>query len=195
MSFVKESNEEKSFVIDNNTYYDINGLQYTPQHNPNGLAASHLLDLSFKKEKVSEYYYQATRYIQNQLGINKTVWGYKQDLNGEPLWEYYFYYYKTNPLHTYSNIHRVLSGLINFTPQIETVNDHYYLISFILTEKKANCINIYFPDIDSLNDEDDLIYVPNHDRFFSRKESLFRAYGIEANKTELTPGKDRRAHV
>jgi uncharacterized protein YehS (DUF1456 family) len=178
-----------NFVIDNGKYFDSVYESYTPKLPEDRLPSSFMLDLSFRTENADRFYSEQVQKIQDKLGVNKVVWGYKRGLDGGPVWEIYFYHHKKYPENSYENILDLLKPFLSFDPLIKTIDDDYYLISTEMTDKSTPCLNVYRPVIPDKNDASDRIYLPDTPHYFSKKsDAVSIAYKIQSSNNKLLPG-------
>ncbi len=177
------------FVKDNGKYFNSAYLPYQPTSPRNGLPSSFMLDLSFRAEKTDPFYATQIQKIQDKLGVNKVVWGYKRGEDNQPIWEVYFYHHKKYPENRYENVLDLMKPFLSFDPKMKTIEDGYYLVSTEMTKQSTPCINVYYPIILDEKDLADRYYLTDTPYFFSIKnDAVSIAQKILQDKTTMLAG-------
>ncbi len=177
-----------SFVKKSSLFFDVNYNPYLTDSNESSFPSSWILYQSFVSEQKNSFFEEKTKQLQEKMGVNRTVWGYKLNNFGVASWEYYYYYYKVFSSHCFENVLQTAKSLdlINevFKPTIHKPD--YYILSFDFQEEKADSFSIYYPDILRTFPEKYKRYFQQGYHYFDLRTRGFISYKMKDNLLEET---------
>jgi hypothetical protein len=175
-----------SFVKKSNLFFDINYNPYLTDYNERSLPSSWILYQSFVSEQKSSFFEKKTKLLQEKMGVNKTVWGYKINNFGIASWEYYYYHYKVFSSHSIENVLQTAKSLDLISDNFESCyNDpEYYLLSFDFKEEKVDSFSIYYPHILQPFSEKYKQFFQQGKHYFDSRTMGFISYEMKGNSLE-----------
>lgn len=134
-----------SLVRSDGRYYDINFFEYRPENiDADSLPASCLFHRVLSLLPVGEVPGRLALAIRQQLAVNTTLWGLRNE-GGKYTLEYYFYYPWKFPHNRLENVVEVAAACLGARSEIvpiESVGD-YYLSSLNLVDGKVTDVTAY----------------------------------------------------
>ncbi len=156
-------------------YYDVNFFQYYPENTrPSSLPSAYLF------EKALAYLFtpdttlgEMACAIQQQQGLNRTLWGIRNE-NGRFSTEFYFFYPRKFPQNALENLAPVIDPYLEKPVSGQRLKEGYYLISFNpQAGKKADGINVYYPEVDASRP---VITIADTGFTFNTEDPVFYSY-------------------
>ncbi len=160
-NFVKKSNH--------NIQYNL----YIVHNDKVDIPSSQILKWMFDFYKVPDIIYKYTCDIQNEMGINNTIWAMKKTKD-KINWEYYFYGLNINGLTTIDNLYKYNNNL--------HINNYYNKIH----KKYFSKENIDLNKLNKYNDKLIIYSVDVHPKYFQEKKvGNIDIYFHESNNKEI----------